>query len=576
MASISGCLAIEKTDGYQDLLDYWSGNAAAPSAEEATAILMDLTEKLKFEHCRFQPDVADAMFRQVQTDETIPYGGEMRTVPGVVHATDFDMGVVGSAYGDVQVANYHVSTGNYTEWNSGWQYRNDGVDITFSNDPVHDNGYKVSWLAAEEWMKYTVDVTAGGLYDIRMRVSVGDLPGLVHFEVDGADVSSYHEFQTFGVPGGWQTVTIEDVFLEQGPVGLILYADQGGFEISHLDFSFTGTPAEEVGMAFVNAKTMDAEHVRLTLNKPIQLPFVEGPEAFTLYADGDALTLLSVATDPQQDRVLEFEVEEAMDATMELTMSYSGSQIQATDGGVLAAFVQEDVYNDLDFRYAIPGWIEAEGFSAQSGVEVETTSDNGGGQNLGFLDPGDYMEYEVNVQYSGDYTMHFRTASESFGAVSLELVAPDGSVTGLGNVSFPATGGWQEWSTTSREVVMEEGVYTLRVEVTQAPFNFNWMEFEYDEVIEEEGPTSFQSVMAFPNPVQTGEVNIAFSVFFPQNLTLSIYDATGRPVFGKTYYETASISERLPLDGLAAGVYEVFVTREDGTVNSGRFLKPLR
>ena len=123
---------------------------------------------------------------------------------------------------------------------------------------------------------------------------------------------------------------------------------------------------------------------------------------------------------------------------------------------------------------------------------------------------------------------------------------------------------------------MEEGVYTLRVEVTQAPFNFNWMEFEYDEVIEEEGPTSFQSVMAFPNPVQTGEVNIAFSVFFPQNLTLSIYDATGRPVFGKTYYETASISERLPLDGLAAGVYEVFVTREDGTVNSGRFLKPLR
>ena len=183
---------------------------------------MDLTEKLKFENCRFQPDVADAMFRQVQTDETIPYGGEMRTVPGVVHATDFDMGVVGSAYGDVQVANYHVSTGNYTEWNSGWQYRNDGVDITFSNDPVYDNGYKVSWLATDEWMKYTVDVTSGGLYDIKMRVSVGETPGLVHFEVDGQDVSSYEEFTAFGVAGGWQTVTIEDVFLEEGPaVGLL-------------------------------------------------------------------------------------------------------------------------------------------------------------------------------------------------------------------------------------------------------------------------------------------------------------------------------------------------------------------
>ena len=186
------------------------------------------------------------------------------------------------------------------------------------------------------------------------------------------------------------------------------------------------------------------------------------------------------------------------------------------------------------------------------------------------------MEYEVNVQYSGDYTVNFRTASEQDGAVALELVDLNGQVTGLGTVSFAATGGWQTWATTSRELVIDEGLYTLRVVVTEAPFNFNWMEFQYDEEIVDAGPTSYQSVMAFPNPVQTGEVNIAFSVFFPQNLTLSIYDATGRPVFGKTYYDTASIAERLTLDGLAAGVYEVFVTREDGTVNSGRFLKPIR
>ena len=81
-----------------------------------------------------------------------------------------------------------------------------------------------------------------------------------------------------------------------------------------------------------------------------------------------------------------------MDATMNLTLSYAGNQIAAPDGGTLAAFTMEDVHNDLDFRYAIPGWIEAEGFSTQSGIEVESTTDDGGGQNLGFLDPGDYME----------------------------------------------------------------------------------------------------------------------------------------------------------------------------------------
>ena len=329
-------------------------------------------------------------------------------------------------------------------------------------------------------------------------------------------------------------------------------------------------------MAFVNAKTVDAEHVRLTLNNPIQFPFVEGPDAFTLYADGEMLTLLSVSWDPQNDRVLLFEVEENMDATMDLTLSYDGNQIVATDGGALSVFTEEDVFNDLDFRYAIPGWIEAEGFSNQSGVEVESTGDTGGGQNLGFLDPDDFMEYEVNVQYSGDYTVNFRTASEQDGAVSLELVDIDGQVTGLGTVTLAATGGWQTWATTSRDIVIAEGLYTLRVVVTEAPFNFNWMEFQYEEEIDDVGPTSYQSVMVFPNPVQTGEVNVAFSVFFPQNLTLSIYDASGRPVYGKTYYDTSSISERLSLDGLAAGVYEVFVTREDGTVNSGRFLKPIR
>ena len=503
---------------------------------------MDLTEKLKFNR-RFQPDVADAMFRQVQTDETIPYGGEMRRCrASSTRRTSTWAG--GSAYGDVQVAT-PVSTGNYTEWNSGWQYRNDGVDITFSNDPVYDNGYKVIWLASDEWMKYTVDVTSGGLYDIKMRVSVGETPGLVHFEVDGADVSPYVEFTTFGVAGGWQTVTIQDVFLEEGPAGLTFYADQGGFEISHLNFVSTGTPASQVGMGFVNAKTEDANHIRLTLNKPIQLPFVEGPGAFTLQDDGEVLTLISASTDPQNARSLLFEVSENMDATMNLTLSYAGNQIQAPDGGVLAAFALEDVYNDLDFRYAIPGWVEAEGFSQQSGVEVESTTDNGGGQNLGFWIPA-IMEYEVNVQYSGDYTVNFRTASEQDGAVALELVDLNGQVTGLGTVSFASTGSWQTWATTSRDLVLDEGLYTLRVVVTEAPFNFNWMEWQYNEDIADEGPTSFQSVMAFPNPVQNGEVNIAFSVFFPQNLTLSVYDAVGRPVFGKTYFDAASISSGFP------------------------------
>ena len=575
VASISAPLSIEKSDEYQLLLDYWSGNAAQPTAEFATDALMDLAEKLKFENCGKQLNVVDAMFRQVQFDTSIPFDDDQQ-IPGIVHATDFDMGTVGAAYGDIQVANYHVSSGNYTEWNSGWQYRNDGVDITFATDPVHSNGYKVSWLATDEWMKYTVDVQSAGVYDIRMRVSVGDTPGMVHFETEGGDVSNYVQLPLSGIPGGWQTVTVEDVYLEEGPAGLIFWADEGGFEVSHFDFSFTGTLAAEVDLSLVNAKTMGPQQVAVTLNKPLQLPLLDAAEEFTLYADGEPLTLLSMQADSDADRVIILDVEEGMDATMELTLSYNGSTVLEPGGGGLAAFVNAEVYNDLDFRFAIPGWIEAEEFSQQTGVELEATNDNGGGQNVGFLDAGDVMEYKVNVRYSGDYDVNIRTASEESGSLSMELIDEDGQVTGLGIFQLPATGGWQTWSTASREINLETGIYTLKVTVQDAPFNLNWYEFDYKDEVEDTGVTSFQTVLAYPNPVQTGEVTVAFSVFFPQNLTLSIYDAQGRPVFGETYYDVTSIAETLSLQGLAAGVYEVFVHREDGTINTGRFLKPVR
>ncbi len=48
--SIAGPLSVEKTPGYQALLDYWNGTGPAPSAAAAKATLMDLTNKLKILH----------------------------------------------------------------------------------------------------------------------------------------------------------------------------------------------------------------------------------------------------------------------------------------------------------------------------------------------------------------------------------------------------------------------------------------------------------------------------------------------------------------------------------------------
>ena len=143
--SISGPLSIEKTPEYQILLDYWSGNGPRPTAEFGRAALMQLAEEgLMVENCRFQKDVIDAMFRQAYSDETIPFNTQK--IPGVVYPSDFDMGVVGQAYYDVDVANYSVSTGNYNAWNNGWIYRNDAVDLERTSDTVNISRWMVRRL----------------------------------------------------------------------------------------------------------------------------------------------------------------------------------------------------------------------------------------------------------------------------------------------------------------------------------------------------------------------------------------------------------------------------------------------
>lgn len=573
--SISCPMSIAKTDGYQDLLDYWNGNALQPSVEVATASLMELAEGLKTENCVIQTNVPDAMFRQVATDETKPFHGEPHPVPGLVYATDFDLGRQGYAYNDEQVATFHVTTGEFTAWNNGWQYRNDGVDIEFSTDQLNSNGYNVGWISMDEWMDYTVDVATSGLYDIDVRVAADGSNGIFHLNVDGVQVTSSINVQTTGGASNWSTLTIEDVLLMEGVQTVRFQADQSGFNVGSFDFTFTGIPADEVDMAYLTARTLNANQIALTLNKPISQPLNAQVSDFQIFDSGVPLAFNALNMSAENDQTIVFDMDELLLATQDLTISYTGSGITAVDGSSLQQFTQEPVDNTLDFVYPIPGWIEVENFVEAEGVEIESTTDVGGGLNVGYLDPGDYMLYDVNVLYSGDYDVSFRTASQSAGGVELVLLHDSGINTYVCEAEFPSTGGWQTWQTTTETVTLNaSGEYQLRVLVTAAPFNLNWIEFKYLGDIDDDTAFEFpyQTVVAYPNPT-VNEVNIAFGLFFRQDLTLSIYDNRGRPVYGKVFRDVSTIQERIDVSDWAAGLYNVFILREDETVDVGRFIK---
>ena len=60
---------------------------------------------------------------------------------------------------------------------------------------------------------------------------------------------------------------------------------------------------------------------------------------------------------------------------------------------------------------SLPGTVEAESYCSMSGVQTETTSDSGGGQNVGYIDSGDWMSYSVDVPAAGTYKVSYRVAS---------------------------------------------------------------------------------------------------------------------------------------------------------------------
>ena len=116
--------------------------------------------------------------------------------------------------------------------------------------------------------------------------------------------------------------------------------------------------------------------------------------------------------------------------------------------------------------------IEAECYSSADGIEAESTSDTGGGENVGFIDASDSMTYSVNIPTSGNYRLDYRVASQSGSSPGFRVFVDD---TYSDLFSIPATGGWQSWQTQQgRIVALNASVYTIRFEAASAGMNLNW------------------------------------------------------------------------------------------------------
>jgi probable HAF family extracellular repeat protein len=122
-----------------------------------------------------------------------PFGGTPRALPGIVQAEDFDVGPNGVAYHDT------------TPGNRGGQYRATDVDIEVTSDT--GGGHNVGWIAAGEWLTYTVQVTAAGTYTLHARVAANGPGGTFRIEFDGVDRTGPITIPDTGGWQAWRTVS---------------------------------------------------------------------------------------------------------------------------------------------------------------------------------------------------------------------------------------------------------------------------------------------------------------------------------------------------------------------------------
>jgi len=400
---------------------------------------------------------------------TVNSGVVYINLPGRIQAEDYKAGGEGVGYHDLTVGN------------SGNQYRTDNVDIEATPDV--GGGYNVGWIDAGEWLAYDVNVTAAGSYSITARLAsavAGTKTAVV--SIDGANVATFN----FTDASGWQSwkdVTVSGVNLTAGAHVLRLTMSTGGFNVNYLDVA---SIANQAPIANAGADKAVNVNTLVTLDGRASSDPDNGPSALT-YAwtqiRGTTVTLSGAAT-----------------AQPTFTPSSTGIYaflLKVSDGAASSQDTMQVTVNSGIVFINLPGRIQAEDYNAggegvgyhdltagNSGgkyrtdnVDLESTTDAGGGYNVGWIGAGEWLAYDVTVSQAGSYALTLRMASAVSGTKTATL-----SVDGTKVATFSTTyaSGWQNWtSVTVSGVRLASGNHTVRLSMATAGFNVNWLDAAY-------------------------------------------------------------------------------------------------
>lgn len=126
----------------------------------------------------------------------------------------------------------------------------------------------------------------------------------------------------------------------------------------------------------------------------------------------------------------------------------------------------------VSFHDADPG--NNGGQHREGGVDLERTTDDGGGFNIGWVEPGEWVTYDVNIPRAGSYRVLLRAARHTSAASLVEVSIGDRGVQG----GVEGTGGYQTWQDVDLgTVVLPVGRQVVKILFTDGDVNLNRISF---------------------------------------------------------------------------------------------------
>ncbi|HTJ71356.1 MAG TPA: beta-1,3-glucanase family protein, partial [Actinospica sp.] len=128
--------------------------------------------------------------------------------------------------------------------------------------------------------------------------------------------------------------------------------------------------------------------------------------------------------------------------------------------------------------------IQAASYSAHNGTQTETTTDTGGGQDVGWIANGCWLAYDdVDFGSAGAAQFVARVASGAAAGISglVEVAVDSPTASPVGSFAIASTGGWQSWETVPANISTVTGKHTVYLVFSSgqaADFvNIHWFTF---------------------------------------------------------------------------------------------------